>query len=109
MKLVLTAAAVLVLAASQPVFAAAGWQETKEPGKVTVSYEMEDGTQAKNGWYWLDDDGDGVSECYYFEENGALLISGTAGDGACEAWAFPADGGDVARPVGDGRLRMDAG
>ncbi len=82
MKLVLTAAAVLVLAASQPVFAAAGWQETKEPGKVTVSYEMEDGTQAKNGWYWLDDDGDGVSECYYFEENGALLISGTAGDGA---------------------------
>ena len=82
MKLVLTAAAVLVLAAAQPVFAAAGWKETKEPGKVTVSYELEDGTQAKNGWYWLDDDSDGISECYYFDESGVLLISGTADDGA---------------------------
>ena len=84
MRLTITAAAaaVLALAAAQPVLAAAGWQETKEPGKVTVSYELEDGTQAKNGWYWLDDDGDGVSECFYFDENGALLVSGTAADGA---------------------------
>ena len=84
MKLTITAAAaaVLAFAAAQPVLASAGWQETKEPGKVTISYELEDGTQAKNGWYWLDDDGDGISECYYFDENGALLVSGTTEDGA---------------------------
>ena len=49
---------------------AAGWQSGKEPGKVLTYYELEDGTRASGGWFWLDDDGDGVSECYYFLENG---------------------------------------
>ncbi|MBQ7535704.1 MAG: hypothetical protein IJT43_08810 [Stomatobaculum sp.] len=84
MKLMKTAAAaaVLCLLTTQPVLAVTGWQSVKEPGKVTTFYELEDGTKAKDGWYWLDDDGDGISECFYFDENGALLVSGTAKDGA---------------------------
>ena len=73
------AAAAAVLAAGTAF--AAGWQSGKEPGKVRTYYELEDGTRASGGWLWLDDDGDGVSECYYFLENGELVTNGETPDG----------------------------
>ena len=33
-------------------------------------YIKDDGTRATNGWYWIDRDGDGVEECYYFDQDG---------------------------------------
>lgn len=44
-------------------------------------YQNDDGTYPKNGWAWIDGDGDGVSECYYFDENGYALIDTVTPDG----------------------------
>lgn len=40
----------------------------------------DDGTYATSGWKWIDGNTDGVSECYYFDNNG-YLISDTTIDG----------------------------
>lgn len=40
-----------------------------------------DGTYPKNAWQWCDGNGDGVSECYYFDGNGYCLMNTTTPDG----------------------------
>src|SRR5699024_5668630 len=52
-------------------------------------YQNDDGTYPKNGWAWIDGDGDGVSECYYFDENGYALIGTVTPDG-CQVNAMGA-------------------
>ncbi len=76
------AAAVLILAGAQAAYAAPGWKTKNEPGVSRTYYELEDGSLLRGGWQWLDDDGDGISECYYFDNNGVLLTSGKAEDGS---------------------------
>lgn len=44
-------------------------------------YQNDDGSSPKNGWQWIDSDYDGVSECFYFDENGYVLTSTTTPDG----------------------------
>lgn len=44
-------------------------------------YDYGDGTYAKNGWYWIDGNSDGVAECYYFSEYGY-----------CNPWMTTPDG-----------------
>ena len=44
-------------------------------------YQNDDGTYPKNGWAWIDSDGDGASECFYFDENGYVLTDTTTPDG----------------------------
>lgn len=34
-----------------------------------------------NGWQWVDGNGDGVAECYYFDANGYCLMNTTTPDG----------------------------
>lgn len=53
-----------------------------------------DGTYPMNTWRWLDGDKDGVSECYYFDENGYCLLGATAPDGSQvnESGAWVVDG-----------------
>lgn len=36
-------------------------------------YDRGDGTWPVNGWEWVDGNGDGVAECYYFDGNGYCL------------------------------------
>lgn len=51
-------------------------------------YQNDDGSYPKNTWQWIDGNKDGISESYYFNENGYLLINTTKdgytvnGDGA---------------------------
>lgn len=51
-------------------------------------YQNDDGSYPKNTWQWIDGNKDGVSESYYFNENGYLLTNTTKdgctvnGDGA---------------------------
>ena len=51
-------------------------------------YQSDDGSYPKNTWQWIDGNKDGVSESYYFNENGYLLTNTTKdgctvnGDGA---------------------------
>lgn len=44
-------------------------------------YQNDDGSYLKNGWYWLDGNGDGISENYYFDENGYCLKNAVTPDG----------------------------
>jgi len=38
-------------------------------------YQNDDGSYPANTWQWIDGNGDGVSESYYFNENGYLLTN----------------------------------
>jgi len=44
-------------------------------------YQNDDGSYPVNGWYWLDGNGDGVAECYYFNAAGYCLINTVTPDG----------------------------
>lgn len=44
-------------------------------------YDNGDGTFPTSTWRWLDGNGDGVAECYYFDENGKMLADTTTPDG----------------------------
>ena len=41
----------------------------------------DDGTYPVSSWLWIDDDGDGIAECFYFNESGYMLSGTTAPDG----------------------------
>ncbi|MFT4106221.1 MAG: hypothetical protein QM657_10715 [Lacrimispora sp.] len=44
-------------------------------------YQNDDGTYSANSWQWIDGNSDGVSEYYYFNENGYCLMNTTTPDG----------------------------
>lgn len=44
-------------------------------------WQNDDGSYPKNEWKWLDGNGDGISESYYFDGNGYLLTNTTTPDG----------------------------
>lgn len=44
-------------------------------------WQNDDGTYPANKWEWLDSNGDGIAECYYFDNNGYLLVNTTTPDG----------------------------
>ena len=56
---------------------AGNWQQN-ETGKW---WQNDDGSYPANTWQWLDGNGDGVSECYYFDGNGYMLANTTTPDG----------------------------
>lgn len=44
-------------------------------------YDNGDGAYTSNGWQWIDGNGDGIAECYYFDGNGWMLANTTTPDG----------------------------
>lgn len=44
-------------------------------------WQNDDGTYPVSSWQWLDGNNDGISECYYFNENGYMLADTTTPDG----------------------------
>lgn len=76
----MTAFAAAVLTVSMGVAAFAGsWQQNG-----TGWWYATDGSGKqwyKNGWQWIDGNGDGMAEHYYFDENGYLLMDRTTPDG----------------------------
>ncbi len=44
-------------------------------------YRNGDGTYKQNGWFWLDGNGDGTAECYYFDQEGWMAAGGMTPDG----------------------------
>lgn len=81
------AAVFLTLTAAMTVTASAAMWRNDDAG---TWYEYDDGTYAKGGWVWIDSDGDGLSECYYFNDSGYVLKDTTTPDGyqvnAMGAW-----------------------
>lgn len=65
-----TLTASLILAASSAAYAGS-WKQD-ETGKW---WDNGDGTYPTSSWQWLDDDSDGIAECYYFDEVGYLAVS----------------------------------
>lgn len=44
-------------------------------------YVNDDGSYPTNAWQWIDGDGDGIYQCFAFDENGYLLLNQTTPDG----------------------------
>ena len=56
---------------------AAGWRQDN----VGWWYQNDDGTYPQREWKWIDGNGDGVSECYYFDSNGYCMMNNVTPDG----------------------------
>ena len=69
---------VMSVMAAVPAFAA-GWQKNNTGWWYGTN--ADNSTWYANGWQWIDGNGDGVAECYYFDGNGYIAISGTTPDG----------------------------
>lgn len=77
-------AAVMVVGSSMTSFAGT-WQKDS----TGWWWQNDDGSYPANTWQWIDGNGDGVAECYYFDSNGYMLANTTTpygyqvnGDGA---------------------------
>ncbi len=44
-------------------------------------YINDDGSYPTNKWQWIDDDGDGIAQCYYFDNSGYSVRNGKTPDG----------------------------
>ncbi len=44
-------------------------------------YVNDDGSYPTNAWQWIDGDGDGIYQCFAFDENGYLMLNQTTPDG----------------------------
>lgn len=66
----------LSLSTTSPAFAGTWEQDTKG-----WWWQDEDKTFPSSTWKWIDSDGDGLAECYYFDENGYLLTGTLTPDG----------------------------
>ncbi len=57
------------------------WKTGAAPNENRWWYDDGSGNFVSNGWQWIDDDNDGIAECYYFDENGWALMGTTTPDG----------------------------
>ena len=77
-KALFTAAVSMILYViiSAPAFA--GHWQTDASGWW---WQNDDGSYPANTWQWLDGNGDGVAECYYFDGNGYMMAAAVTPDG----------------------------
>ena len=78
MTAVLSAALMMSVMAAVPAFAA-GWQKNNTGWWYGTN--ADNSTWYATGWQWVDGNGDGVAECYYFDGNGYIATNGTTPDG----------------------------
>lgn len=75
LKVILASAALTI---SMSTTALAGtWQSDS----IGWQYQNDDGSYPVNTWQWIDGNGDGISESYYFDSNGYCLENTTTPDG----------------------------
>ena len=66
-----TAAVTAALCAAMSMTAFAGqWQQDG----TGYWWQDDDGSYPTNTWRWLDGNGDGISECYYFDSRGYMVF-----------------------------------
>ncbi|MCB7317803.1 hypothetical protein [Lacrimispora sp. 210928-DFI.3.58] len=73
---ILTMAGIMSVMMGATVYAGS-WQRDD----VGWWYQNDNGSYPANAWMWIDGNGDGVSECYYFNSNGYCLINNITPDG----------------------------
>lgn len=92
-KMMIAVAAIAMAAAMSMTAFAAGWQQNATGWWY--------GTNADNsqwysgGWQWIDGNGDGIAESYYFDQNGYIAVNTTTPDG----YTVNADGAWVVNGV----------
>lgn len=69
----------VAFAAVMNVTAFAGWQQNG--AGWWYSTNTDNSAWHSNGWQWIDGNGDGISECYYFDQNGYMLADTLTPDG----------------------------
>ena len=65
---------------------AGSWQQDASKPAVSSGvsnrwWRNDDGSYPQGVWAWIDGEGDGIAECYYFNDSGYLLVSTTFNDG----------------------------
>ena len=78
MSLLTAGAAALFSAALLSTPALAGEWRANSTG---FWYVNDDGSYPTNAWQWIDGDGDGIYQCFAFDENGYLMLNRTTPDG----------------------------
>lgn len=78
-KKILTLAAAAAMAMGMSLTAQAGWEQ--DTNGWWYGTNADNTTWYSSGWQWIDGNGDGVAECYYFDDNGYLAVSTTTPDG----------------------------
>lgn len=73
-----SAAAAMILATGITSLAA-GWQQNAKG--YWYGTNADNTTFYANSWQWIDGNGDGIAECYYFDGNGYMLANTTTPDG----------------------------
>ena len=73
-----SAALMMSVMSAVPAFAA-GWQKNNTGWWYGTN--ADNSAWYANGWQWVDGNGDGVAECYYFDGNGYIVANGTTPDG----------------------------
>ncbi|MCI7261676.1 MAG: hypothetical protein MR562_00435 [Clostridiaceae bacterium] len=77
--ILISAALLFSLSAATPAFAGA-WMTGENENTGRWWYDNGDGTRAHSEWRWIDGDGNGIAECYCFDENGWLFVNTTTPD-----------------------------
>lgn len=81
-KVVFLIGAVCTMLCSNSFLSFAGeWRTGAVPNEGRWWYANEDGSYARNGWFWLDGNRDGIEECYYFDHEGWMLTDTVTPDG----------------------------
>lgn len=79
-RLAIPTTAAMVLAMATTVMAGA-WRTGTGPDEGRWWYDDEDGTYAVSEWRWLDENQDGIAECYAFDSEGWMYADTTTPDG----------------------------
>lgn len=65
-------------------------------------YRNDDGSYYAGCWQWIDGNGDGVAECYYFNQEGYLIV-----DGIADGYAVNTDGAWIENGVVQRKVTVD--
>ena len=77
-KALFTAAVSMIFSVFMSAAAFAGQWQSDASGWW---WQNDDGSYPANTWQWLDGNGDGVAECYYFDGNGYMMAAAVTPDG----------------------------
>lgn len=69
-KSLLTLGTVLCLSVASTITAFAGWEQAGPTWKY-----QDNGAYYNDGWHWIDGNNDGISECYFFNPDGTILLN----------------------------------
>ena len=88
-KKLLTAVCAMALTAGVSFASLAAWQQDEQGWR----WQDAGGSFAADTWQWIDGNGDGTAECYYFDRNGYMAVHTTVdGSEVDDSGAWTVDG-----------------